>query len=451
MEKTIAGVATALGIGAISIIRVSGEEAINIVNKIFIGENLKKAESHTIHYGFIVEGEKRVDEVLVSIMRAPRTYTKEDVVEINCHGGIIATNKTLEILLANGCELAEPGEFTKRAFLNGRIDLIEAEGVMNLINSQTELNRAAAFNQLQGSVSARIEKNRKKITDLIAHIAVNIDYPEYEDIEEVTVDKIKKNVRKIKKDLLEVYQASKNGKLIQEGINTVIIGSPNVGKSSLLNVLIEENKAIVTDIAGTTRDLVEGKLNLDGVILNLIDTAGIRKTKDKIEKIGVQKSLELIKKAELILLVLDNNKKLDNDELKIIEKVKDKNHIIVINKIDLKSQIDKKQLANANVVEISTFEQEKVTKLKEKIKEMFNLEKIQQKDLTYLTSARSIALLQKTIAILEEIESSVANNQPVDVLEIDLKRVWHELGLITGKTYEEEIIEQLFANFCLGK
>ncbi len=449
--KTIVGIATTTGIGAISIIRLSGPDAIKIANQVFWGRNLNNVASHTIHYGYIVDNGEKIDEVLVTVMKKPKTYTKEDVVEINCHGGISTTNKVLEVLLTHGCEVAEPGEFTKRAFLNGRIDLLEAEGVMSIINAQTDLNRQLAFNQLKGSVSRKIIAEREKLTRLLANIAVNIDYPEYEDIEEVNYEMIKNITKDVKKKLNQIYKESKQGKIIEEGIKTVIIGKPNVGKSSLLNALIEENKAIVTDVAGTTRDVVEGKLNIGGVLLNLADTAGIRKTVDEIEKIGVEKSMELINQAELVLLVLDNSQRITAEEKKIIEKIKEKNYILVINKVDLVGKIEKSKFPADKIVETSVFDEKTIYNLKTKINEMFRLEKLSQKDLTYLTSARSIALLQKVLKILDEIEAGVKSNKAIDVLEIDIRRAWKELGLITGEVFEDELIDNIFENFCLGK
>ena len=307
MEDTICAISTALGVGAISIVRVSGDNSIELVNKLFKGKDLTSVDSHTINYGFIIDNEEVIDEVLVSIMKAPRTYTKEDLVEINCHGGIATTNKILELLLINGCRLAEPGEFTKRAFLNGRIDLIEAESIGDLINSETEKSRNLSLNGVTGNITSMINDIRKKIVEINANIEVNIDYPEYEDAIVLTNELIKPKVIEIKKDLNKLLEESKNGKIIKNGIDVAIVGKPNVGKSSLLNALLNEEKAIVTNIAGTTRDIVEGRFLLDGIMLNLIDTAGIRETNDVVEKIGVNKSLEMTNSAELIILVLNNN------------------------------------------------------------------------------------------------------------------------------------------------
>lgn len=451
MNDTIVGISTAIGIGAISIIRISGEYSIQIANSIFKGKDLTKVKTHTITYGHIIDNDTIIDEVLVSIMRAPSTYTMEDVVEINCHGGIATTKKILEILLTKGCRLAEPGEFTKRAFLNGRIDLIEAEGVMDLINAKTDQAREVAINQVSGKVTTLIRDIRQDLIEILANIEVNIDYPEYEDIEQVTneilIPKVKSATEKIKKILNE----SENGKLIKEGIKTVIIGRPNVGKSSLLNKLIEEDKAIVTDIAGTTRDIVEGTLNLDGILLNIIDTAGIRETTDKVEKIGVDKSISLIDKADLILFMLNNNDELTKEDLDILKKTENKNTIIIVNKIDLEQKIDLKKFNKENIIYMSIENNTGLEDLKKEIIKLFDLEKINQADLTYLTNARSIAILKNCLESIKNIESGIENKFPVDMIGIDIKQIWSSLGEIIGETYKEELIDQLFSQFCLGK
>ena len=449
MNDTIAAISTTMGVGAISIIRVSGNDAINIVNKIFKGKDLTNVESHTINYGHIIDNDSIIDEVLVSIMKSPRTFTKEDVVEINTHGGIAITNKVLELLLLNGCRLAEPGEFTKRAFLNGRIDLIEAEGVMDLINSKTEKSRKLAINQVNGEVSKLIKMLRQKIIEILANIEVNIDYPEYEDIEEMTNSMILSNITDIENEVKNILSHSENSKLIKDGIKTIIIGSPNVGKSSILNRLLNEEKAIVTDIAGTTRDIVEGNIIIDGIVLNVIDTAGIRETDDVVESIGVKKSLDLINEADLILYVLNNNEKLTEEEKDILEKIKDKNNIVIVNKIDLETKIDLNELKN--YIEMSVKDDIGIDELRNKIKEMFNLEQIEQNDYTYLSSARSISLLKKSLESLNAVRSGIENNMPVDMVEIDLKQMWSTLGEIIGETYTDELIDQLFSQFCLGK
>ena len=452
MNDTIAAISTTTGAGAISIIRVSGEESIKIVNKIFKEKDLEKVKSHTIHYGHIIYKDEIQDEVLVTIMRAPKTFTTEDVVEINCHGSIVVTKKILEILLTLGCRLAEPGEFTKRAFLNGRIDLIEAEGVMDLINSKSESEKKLALNQIGGKVSNLIKNLRQKILEVLANIEVKIDYPEYEDIEDVTYNDLNNNIKEVENEINRIIKESENGRIIKEGIKTAIIGRPNVGKSSILNNLLEEEKAIVTDIEGTTRDTVEGSIVINGVILDLIDTAGIRKTKDKVESIGVNKSLQTIDKADLILFVLNNNEQSTEYDKEILNKIKDKNHIIIINKIDLENKLEANLLKEEkNIVKISALNDNNLEELKNKIIEMYNLEEIESKDATYLTNARGLSLLKQAQDIIGDIKEGIKTQQPIDMIEIDLKRIWELLGEITGETYQEELINQLFSQFCLGK
>lgn len=451
MNDTIAAISTALGVGAISIIRVSGNDAVTIVNKITKNKKLDKVSSHTINYDYIIDENEIIDEVLISVMLAPKTFTKENIVEINCHGGIATTNKVLELLLINGCRLAEPGEFTKRAFLNGRIDLIEAEGIMDLINSKTETSRNLAINQLSGKTSKLIHDLRQDIVEILANIEVNIDYPEYEDIEVLTVSMLSNKIVDIKNKITEILKKSENGKIVKEGINLTIIGRPNVGKSSLLNCLLEQNKAIVTDIAGTTRDCVEGTINLDGIIINITDTAGIRKTDDIVESIGVNKSIDLISKSDLVILLLNNNEKMIDEDIELLNKIKDKNYLIVINKTDLETKINLEHFDTNKIVFISALNNIGIEDLKNKIKEIFNLEKIETSDLTYLTNARSISLLKQSLNLIKDIKKGIDNNLPIDMLEIDLKNVWNLLGNIIGETYEEELLDQLFSQFCLGK
>ena len=449
MDDTIAAISTAQGVGAISIIRVSGTDAIKIISKIFSNKKFLDAPSHTIHYGYIMDGDERIDEVLVTIMRAPKTFTKEDIVEINAHGGIMTTDKILELLLVNGCRLAEPGEFTKRAFLNGRIDLTEAEGVMDLINSKTDISRKIALNQVGGKVSSMISDLRDELAGIIANIEVNIDYPEYEDIEEMTIEKINSNLSELESKIDKILKESKNGEILTNGIKTAIVGKPNVGKSSLLNRLIGEDKAIVTDIQGTTRDSVEATLRIDNLILNLIDTAGIRKTEDVVESIGVDKSLKLIDEADLILFVVNYNEKLSHDDLVILDKLNDKNYITIVNKTDLDKKIDDDKLSN--VVYVSALNDDNIDEIGNKIKKLFDLEKIETTDLTYLTSARSGAILRKVLDSVKAVRKGIEENYPIDMVEIDLKDIWNLLGEIIGESYDEELLDQLFSRFCVGK
>lgn len=451
MNDTIAAISTTLGVGAISIIRVSGNDAIKIVNKIFKGKNLEKVETHTINYGHIVDKDEIIDEVLVSVMKSPKTFTTEDVVEINCHGGISTTNKVLELVLNNGARLAEPGEFTKRAFLNGRIDLTQAESVMDLINSKNESKRKVAIKGLNGYVSNIIRNLRQEILELLASIEVNIDYPEYEDAIVMTNDIIKPKITEIKEKLTKIINESENGKILTSGIKTIIIGKPNVGKSSILNRLLDEEKAIVTDIEGTTRDTVEGSITINGVSLNIIDTAGIRETEDIVEKIGVEKSLSLINEADLIVIVLNNNEELTEEDKKILTACKDKKVIVVINKSDLERKINLDDIKYQNIVYTNTIDLNGINSLKEKIVELFNLNELEQQDYTYLSNVRQISLAKDAYQILEEVDNGIKNEVPVDMIEIDIKRAWEKLGEIIGETYTEELIDQLFSQFCLGK
>lgn len=450
MEDTIVAISTTVGVGAISIIRVSGKDSIKIVNKI-CDIDLENKKSHTINYGHILDKKEVVDEVLISIMKAPKTFTTEDIVEINCHGGIAVTNKVLELLLINGCRLAEPGEFTKRAFLNGRIDLLEADGIMDMINAKTESARKLAMNSINGSLSQKIRQIRDSLLEIEANINVNIDYPEYEDIEQITNEQILPKIDMVQNQIKELIQTSKNGQLIKEGIKTAIIGKPNVGKSSLLNALLEEEKAIVTNIPGTTRDIVEGTINLDGILLNIIDTAGIRETSDLVESIGVQKSLEYIEKADLIIYLLNNNDKVTEEDIEILNKIKQKNHIIVINKIDLDMEIDLNLLNSENIVKMSIKNNEGIKELKDKIKQIYNLEQIELGDFTYLSNTKDVAILQQGLEKIVEIKKGIKENYPIDIIEIDIKNLWESLGLITGDTYQDELIDALFSKFCLGK
>ena len=424
MNDTIAAISTALGVGGISIIRLSGSNAIPIASKCFTGKDLSTVPTHTIHYGYIKDNDEIIDEVLVTVMKAPKTYTTEDIVEINCHGGLVPTRRILETVLNNGARLAEPGEFTKRAFLNGRIDLVKSEAIMDIIQSKSDEARKLAISQIKGSTSELIENFRTRLMNLLSSIEVNIDYPEYYDIEVVTKEKIKSNLDEMQQELEKLIKESNDSKIIKNGIKTVIIGKPNVGKSSILNKLLEQDKAIVTDIAGTTRDIVEGEIYLNGILLNIIDTAGIRETADKVEKIGVTKSLDAMKNADLV--------------------------IVVLNKNDLPKQIDLP--ANIeNVIETNTNSSAGIATLKDKIKEMFNLGEISNKDYTYLSNARQISLAKKAYKNMEDASNALKEDMPVDLIAIDLKECFDTLGEIIGVTYSDEIIDNLFENFCVGK
>lgn len=448
MNDTIAAISTTTGIGAISIIRLSGPESLEIASKVFT-KDLTKVETHTIHYGYIKNNNEKIDEVLVSVMKAPKTFTKEDIAEINCHGGIATTNKVLEILLNNGARLAEPGEFTKRAFLNGRIDLLEAEATMDLISSKSDKARKISLNTLTGETSNLIKDLRSDIVGIISNIEVNIDYPEYEDIEVLTNEKILPEIQKFKEKLEQIIKKSEDSKVIKEGIKVGIIGKPNVGKSSLLNSLLEEEKAIVTNVPGTTRDIVEGTIILDNVILNIIDTAGIRESDDIVEKIGIEKSLAIINEADLVIFILNNNEKITREEKELLEKLKNKKKIIVINKIDLENKLDKSILDN--YIEISAKENIGIEKIKDEIKRLFNLGELEASDLTYMSNARSISLLGKSLNNINDAISEINNNSPIDIVEFHLKDAWNNLGEIIGETYTDELLDELFSRFCLGK
>lgn len=451
MFDTICAISTALGVGAISIVRVSGPNAIEIVNKIFKGKDLRKVDSHTINYGYIMDNNEVIDEVLVSVMLAPKTYTTEDIIEINCHGGISTTNKVLELLLTNGARLAEPGEFTKRAFLNGRIDLIEAESVGDLINSETEKSMRLSLNGVTGNITNLVNSIRKELVSISANIEVNIDYPEYEDAIILTNELIKPKIITIKKELENLLKESQNSKLIKKGIDVAIVGKPNVGKSSLLNTLLEEEKAIVTNIAGTTRDIVEGKIILDGIILNLIDTAGLRETNDIVEQIGVNKSKEIINSSDLIILVLNYNEEITQEELDLINELKNKKLIVYINKNDLEKKLDESKIKTNNIVYGNTKEYKNLNDLKNKIRELFNLGELESSNLNYLSNSRQISLVKKSIDVLDNTLNSIENNIEIDLLAIDIKECFDLLGEIIGSTYKDELLDEIFSNFCLGK
>lgn len=451
MSDTIVAISTKLGVGAISIIRVSGDKAIPLVNKVFRGKDLTKVESHTINYGFIHDNKEDIDEVLVSVMRAPKTFTREDIVEINCHGGIATTLRILDLLIENGARRAEAGEFTKRAFLNGRIDLTEAEAVMDLIESKTDNSRKLALSSLEGNLKKYINSFRDKLKHVLANIEVNIDYPEYYDIEKVTKKELKEVITSLEKDLKNLVTKSEERQIIKNGIKTIIIGRPNVGKSSILNRFLKEDKAIVTDIEGTTRDIVEGSIIFDGIELSLIDTAGIRDTDNLAEKIGVEKSLSLIDKANLIIVVLNSSEELTDNDKFILDKVKDKNPIIVLNKNDLPSKIDKSKLNFKHIVSTNTNTLDGIEPLKKEIKSMFKLSEIKEDDYTYLANERQLSLAKQALKSLGDAKNSLESDEPVDIIEIDLKEVFDILGSITGESYSDELLDELFANFCVGK
>lgn len=449
-NDTIAAIATSMGRSAVNIIKISGPESISIVSKIFT-KDLSKLEPNTINYGFIKEGNELIDEVLISLFTSPNSQTGEDIVEINTHGGISVTNKVLELVLSNGARLAEPGEFLKRAFLNGKKDLIEAEAISDLINAKTEEARKMSLKGLSGELSKKIKTLRNKILNIIANIEVNIDYPEYEDAIIYTNELLKTNINEIQSDLEKLVKESEKGTLLNNGINVGIVGKPNVGKSSLLNLLINEDKAIVTDIEGTTRDIVEGNITINGVTLNLIDTAGIRETNNVVEKLGVEKSKDIINKSDLIIALFDISRPFTLEDEAILSSIKAKKSIIILNKTDLPTKIDLNKFTSYNVIKTSVKEDIGKDELLNMIKELFSLNEIETGDFTYLSNARQISLIKEALKLCLEIKYQNEQNTPVDLIQIDLQNLWEKLGEITGDAYKDELLDEIFSKFCLGK
>ncbi len=450
---TIAAISTPLGEGAIGIVRLSGTKALDIARSIFKGKDLTTVASHTLNYGHIIKpstGEV-IDEVMVSVMLAPKTFTREDVIEINTHGGIAVTNDILQLLIKQGARMAEPGEFTKRAFLNGRIDLTQAEAVMDLIRAKTDKAMSIAIKQLDGSLSQLISDTRQEILNTLAQVEVNIDYPEYDDVEEMTTALLRDKTREFQTLLEQLLRTAKRGKILREGLSTAIIGRPNVGKSSLLNTLLREDKAIVTDIAGTTRDVIEEYVNIKGIPLKLVDTAGIRETDDLVEQIGVERSKKALQEADLVLLVLNASEKLTEQDKALLALSQDSNRIILLNKTDLDQVIEKDQLPE-EAIPISVLQNQNIDLIEDRINQLFfDHTGLIEQDATYLSNARHISLIEQAVQSLEAVNEGLALGMPVDLLQIDLTRAWEILGEITGDAAPDELITQLFSQFCLGK
>lgn len=442
-DDIIVAIATARQEAAISIVRLSGKGVIEFTNQIFSSDLSNKA-SHTITYGYIMDDEKRLDEVLVNVYRAPRTFTAEDMVEINCHGGIYITNKIVELCLKKGARLAEHGEFTKRAFLNGRIDLTQAEAVADMISAKTDLGSQLALKGIQGRVSTMIKKLKEELIQIITQIEVNIDYPEYDEVEELTANTLLPLTSSFEAKIDAILRNAHNGQIMREGIKTAIVGRPNVGKSSLLNALLEEEKAIVTDIAGTTRDIVEGQINLDGVLLQLIDTAGIHETDDVVEKIGVERSIEALKKADLVLLVLDGSEPLTKEDEELLDMTKDTNRLILINKSDLGKVI------NVEGIEISA-KQSNIQALENTIVDMFHIGELKTQDRVYLANIRHIQLMEQCRQSIHKAIIAMENQVPVDLIVIDLYDAWQCLKDILGQEAKADLLDELFSRFCIGK
>jgi len=457
IDDTIAAIATAPGEGGIGIIRISGPKSLEVAEEIFFsmsGKKISEYPARTLIFGNIKDGDKKIDEVLVAYMKGPNSYTAEDVIEINCHGGFISVKRILELVLSKDVRLAEAGEFTKRAFLNGRIDLSQAEAVIDVINAKTDKAHEVAENQLDGSLSNRIREFREKVTELLAQVEVAIDYPE-EDIEFIAYTTLEEKTRELNKDIKKLYETSESGKIFREGLKTVIVGKPNVGKSSLLNSILGENRAIVTDIPGTTRDVIEEFVNIKGIPLKIVDTAGIRETDDVVEKIGVEKSKASFDTADLIIMVVDSSSELSEEDREILEKVQGKETILLLNKTDLPQVIDeeevKKYVNEENIIKISALHNEGIEDVHDRIEAMVYKGDIKSSSNVIITNSRHKDALYRAMKSAEDAMRAIEDRMPLDFVEVDLKNIWDYLGYINGDTVSEDLLDNIFHNFCIGK
>ncbi|MBP3906105.1 MAG: tRNA uridine-5-carboxymethylaminomethyl(34) synthesis GTPase MnmE [Peptostreptococcaceae bacterium] len=457
IDDTIAAIATAPGEGGIGIIRISGEKSLQVANSIFksiSGKKIEEYNTRTLIYGHIVDNDKVIDEVLVAFMKGPNSYTTEDVIEINCHGGFISVKKILELILSKDVRLADQGEFTKRAFLNGRIDLAQAEAIIDVINAKTDMAHTVAQSQLEGSLSKKIKDLRFNVTEILAQITVSLDFPD-EDVEHITYNTLKEKTIALQKEINKLYDTSESGKILRDGLKTVIVGKPNVGKSSLLNAILGENRAIVTDIPGTTRDVIEEFVNIKGIPLKIVDTAGIRETEDVVERIGVEKSREFFSAADLSIVVLDSSRSLDPEDMEILESVQPNKTIVLLNKTDLDRVINldkiKEYIAEENIIEISALQHEGIEKIHDKIEEMVFAGTVRNSSDLVVTNSRHKDALYKAKQSIEDALNAIESYMPLDFVEVDFKNIWDYLGYINGDTVTEDLLDTIFSNFCIGK
>ena len=457
IDDTIAAIATAPGEGGIGIIRISGEKSLQVAQSIFkskSGKMIKDYNARTLIYGTVVDNEKVIDEVLVAYMKGPNSYTAEDVIEINCHGGFISVKKILELILSKGVRLAEAGEFTKRAFLNGRIDLSQAEAIIDVIKSKTDMAHEVAQSQLEGSLAKKIKDLRMNVTEVLAHLEVSIDFAE-EDVEEITYQTLEEKALELRNEIKKLYDTAESGKILRDGLKTVIVGKPNVGKSSLLNSILGENRAIVTDIAGTTRDVIEEFVNIKGIPLKIVDTAGIRETEDVVEKIGVEKSRESFSTADLVIMVLDASRKLSEEDMEILESLKNKKTIVLLNKMDLEPQIELEKIEefvnSEDIIKVSALKHQGIEELQDKIEAMVYHGSVKNSSNLMITNSRHKDALFKAYESINDAISAIEQRMPYDFIEVDFKNIWDYLGYINGDTVREDLLDTIFSNFCIGK